>query len=59
MSEAEKKIEKLMDEVITVASFLVGYGDVAEIAARRLRRAVLECDPDFYIGNGPVKVEDQ
>ena len=39
-----KVVETLLDKVSGVASFLVGYGDMAEFAAKQLRDALSEYD---------------
>jgi hypothetical protein len=44
MTTLREAAERLDSEVRTVASFLVGYGDVAELAAARLRKASREFD---------------
>jgi hypothetical protein len=35
-------VENLLDKIYSISAFLVGEGDVAEIAARRLRALVKE-----------------
>jgi len=58
MSEKLTK-DELLDRIAQVSGFLAGYGDVAEIAAERLRRLMDEIDERGVEAAGRAALENQ
>ncbi len=52
-TEAPRVEEQLIDELSQIAAFLVGNGDVAELAARRIRRIMAHAQQSSVVGSEP------